>query len=246
MRLERRRCGLLGGAVAFGLVCLDATCASAQSADLPCERPSSHGRLSNMLIDTTFTRPLNLFQQAGSGPPERATELYERAAAAMEQAIASHPNHRQAALASFYVALALERSGRPRSAMERYLRVTREYDTTRDAAGYELTGDDLVQRINVLEAATFRAAINAERTFDFDEAIGLYRLVVNDPRFANAAEHGDHVHDALASMAILQGRPDSPTRAAPPNEPTRWPNIPPDTLAMEAMSYATRLTVFAP
>ncbi len=249
MRLVRRRCSLLGSALAIGLACFESATVFAQATELSCDRPGSHKRFNQTLIDPTFSRPLNLFQQAGSGPPEQATAFYERAAAELDAAIASHPNHPQAALANFYVALAFERSGRTWSAMERYRRIIREYNTTRDAAGHELTGEDRTQRINILEMSTFRAAVMVQRDFDFDEAIRLYRLVVSDTRFAHAADHAEHVRDAIAAIAILERRPHHPTRAASPNDtngPTRWPNTPPDTLAMEAMSYATRLTVLAP
>src|SRR5262249_12220089 len=51
---------------------------------------------------------------------------------------------------------------------------------------------------------SFRAAVNLDRTFDYDGAIRYFNSVVTDPRFSSAQDHSTHVHDALASIALIQ------------------------------------------
>lgn len=154
-------------------------------------------------MDPYQHRPLTSFFEAERAPPSEAVALYERAAREMEAAVNANPNHREAALATYYIALAYERAGRFATAARTYQRITRDFNHTRDAAGIELTGEDLTQRINILEVSSFRAAVNLERMFDFDDAIRFHYQVASDPRFARAAGHADHVHDALASIALI-------------------------------------------
>jgi tetratricopeptide (TPR) repeat protein len=121
----------------------------------------------------------------------------------MNDAVQANPSHPQAALATRQIALANERIGRFDTATQTYIRITQQYNNTRASGGAELTGDALTERINILEEANFRAAVNLERTFDFDNAIRYHNNVVSDPRFANALDHGAHVHDSLLSIATI-------------------------------------------
>ncbi|MDP3220733.1 MAG: hypothetical protein Q8S73_41990 [Deltaproteobacteria bacterium] len=170
----------------------------------PCPSDPIRNGLAPMWIDREYRLAEDLFRRAERAPSEASRALYERVAEEMDRALRANPNHPQAALAHYYVALALERSGRWVSAAERYARITREFNSTLDNAGRELCGEALAQRINILEVATFRAAVNAERNYDFDAAIARHRAVVDDPRFAEAADHEAHVHDALASIALIE------------------------------------------
>jgi tetratricopeptide (TPR) repeat protein len=170
----------------------------------PCPSDAIYDRSRvEIMHDAVYRQSADLFHQAEQARPEVSRALYERVVQKMDRALRANPIHPQAALAHFYVALALERSGRWVSAAERYARITREFDSTLDAAGRELCGEALAQRINVLELATYRAAVNAERNYDFDAAVAHYRAVVEDPRFAGAVDHDAHVHDALASIAMI-------------------------------------------
>lgn len=150
-----------------------------------------------------FRRALDLFRRAEQAPANQAGALYEQAAHDMEAAVNAHPNHPQASLAIYYVALSYERTGRFDTATQTYQRIARDFNNTRGPNGQELTGDDRTQRINILEVSNFRAAVNLERIFDYDNSIRYYNTVVSDQRFANAADHTDHVHDALASIALI-------------------------------------------
>ncbi len=160
-------------------------------------------RLRGIGVDREFRLALALFQQAERAPANEAGALYERAAHDMEAAVNSNRNHPQAALATYYVALAYERTGRFDTATQTYQRITRDFNNTQDTAGHELTGEALTQRVNILEVSNFRAAVNLERIFDFDSSIRYYNNVVTDRRFASAADHASHVHDSLASIALI-------------------------------------------
>jgi tetratricopeptide (TPR) repeat protein len=156
------------------------------------------------LVEAPFRRAIDAYRIAGRAPPDQAEPLYEQAAAQFQAALRRNASHPQAALALFYTALAYERAGFYATAARTYERIVRDYDSTRDARGEELVGEDRLQRINILEQSHFRAAVNRERMFDFDEAIEHYQSVATDPRFGSATDHAAHVHDALASIALIR------------------------------------------
>ena len=171
-----------------------------------CEGVSSDARNSHIegiLTDRRFRLALETFHQAERATPEQAGALYERAAHEMEDAVSANRTHAQAALATYYVALAYERTGRFDTATQTYQRITRDFNNTLDPAGHELTGENRAQRINILEVSNFRAAYNLEKIFDYDNAIRYYGNVVSDNRFATATDHAAHIHDSLASIAMI-------------------------------------------
>jgi hypothetical protein len=175
------------------------TCASGDAA----VRRTQGARMNEDLTDATFSVAMNHFRDAERAPPDRAAALYEQSAREMEAAVAANRGHAQAPLATFYIALANERTGRFDTATQTYQRITRDFNNTLDREGHELTGEERTQRINILEVSNFRAAYNLERIFDYDNSIRYYGTVVSDARFANAADHADHVHDALYSVALI-------------------------------------------
>lgn len=155
-----------------------------------------------ILTDARFRHAMDVYRQAERAPASEAVALYERAATEMQEAVNANRQHPQAALAMFYTALAYERTNRFDTATQTYIRIIQDYNNTRSASGDELAGENLAQRINILEQSNFRAAVNLERIFDYDRSLQYYGNVVNDARFANAEGHGEHVHDALASIAL--------------------------------------------
>lgn len=159
--------------------------------------------LRGVLVDGEFRRAMDIYRRAEAAPASESVALYEQAARAMDAAVHSQPNHPQAALATFYTALAYERTNRFDTATQTYVRVTQNYNSTRSAAGQELSGEELTQRINILEQSNFRAGVNLERIFDYDNAIRYYGNVATDQRFGPATDHTSHVHDALASVALI-------------------------------------------
>jgi tetratricopeptide (TPR) repeat protein len=161
------------------------------------------GELQGAITDEIFVVAMNHFREAEQAPPDRALALYEQSATEMEAAVNANRNHRQAALATYYLALAQERTGRFDTATQTYQRITRDFNNTLDPAGHELTGEDRQQRVNILEVSNFRAAVNLERIFDFDNSIRFHNNVVTDNRFESAADHAAHVHDSLASIALI-------------------------------------------
>ncbi|MFO0604946.1 MAG: hypothetical protein U0324_17320 [Polyangiales bacterium] len=163
-----------------------------------------------------FRRALDRYRAAESAPDAEATPRFEAAARALDEAARRSPRHPDAPLASFYAALAWERSGRADTATRAYLRIVSEHDRAVDAEGRPLTGDALQQRVTLLEQSHFRAAVTLERQLDHDAALAHYRAVVDDPRFATATDHATHAHDALAAAALLTselGRRDEAERA---------------------------------
>jgi len=171
----------------------------------PCagvSRESQEG-FQGVITAGVFRRALEVYRRAERAPASEAGALYEQAARDMEAAVRQNRNHDQAPLALFYTATAYERTNRFDTATQTYIRITQDYNNTRNAAGRELEGEDLTQRINILEQSNFRAAINLERTFDYDNAIRYYNNVVSDQRLNAATDHDAHVHDALASIALI-------------------------------------------
>ncbi len=168
------------------------TCAGVQSSTI-----------TEVINAAQFRHAMDVYHQAERAPADQAVALYERAAREMDEAVRSNRNHPQAALALFYTALAYERTNRFDTATQTYTRITQDYNSTRNAAGQELQGDDLTQRINILEQSNFRAGVNLERIFDYDNAIRYYNNVATDARFSPATDHAAHVHDSLASVALI-------------------------------------------
>ncbi len=160
-------------------------------------------RFVTIRVGGVFRRAMDLYQRAERAPAAESAALYEQAARDMEAAVRQNRNHDQAPLALFYTATAYERTNRFDTATQTYIRITQDYNNTRNAAGRELEGEDLTQRVNILEQSNFRAGINLERTFDYDNAIRYYNNVVSDQRLNAATDHDAHVHDALASIALI-------------------------------------------
>ena len=163
----------------------------------------SSGTIGDVLRAAQFRHAMDLYHQAERAPADQSAELYERAAREMDDAVRANRNHPQAALALFYTALAYERTNRFDTATQTYTRITQDYNSTRNAAGQELTGEDLTQRVNILEQSNFRAGVNLERIFDYDNSIRYYSNVATDNRFNTATDHDAHVHDSLASVALI-------------------------------------------
>lgn len=175
------------------------TCAAGEAA----VRTTRGAQVQGAITDETFIVAMNHFRDAERATPDQAGALYEQSSREMEAAVAANRTHAQAALATYYLALAYERTGRFDTATQTYQRITRDFNNTLNTAGEELTGEDRAQRINILEVSNFRAAYNLERIFDFDNSIRFYNNVVSDARFATAEDHATHVHDSLASIALI-------------------------------------------
>jgi tetratricopeptide (TPR) repeat protein len=158
-----------------------------------------------VLTDREFRRALEVFHRAEQANGDAARALYDEAASVMLEAVNRNRNHPQAPQALFYVALSYERTNRFDSATQTYIRVTQDYNNTFvNGTQRELEGADRQSRIDSLEQSNFRAAINLDRTFDYDGAVRYFESVVRDSRFGSAAGHGEHVHDSLASIALIR------------------------------------------
>ncbi|MEI8255401.1 MAG: hypothetical protein WCJ30_06970, partial [Deltaproteobacteria bacterium] len=160
-----------------------------------------------ILTDGRFRHAMDTFHQAEAAAGAESIRLYERAANEMRAAVRANPNHAQAPLATFYTALAFERTNRFDTATQTYVQTTQQYNNLNvigSSPVRELEAQDRVERINILEVSNFRAAVNMDRTFDYDNAVRYFNNVVADPRFATAVGHAEHVHDALASIALIQ------------------------------------------
>lgn len=172
--------------------------------------------ITSTLTDRTFRLALDRFHQAERANGEEALRLYESAANEMLQAVNSNRGHRDAPLALYYTALAYERTNRFDTATQTYVRITQDFNNLNvngSSPPRELEGGDRQQRIDILEQAHFRAGVNLDRTFDYEGAVRYFDTVVRDNRFASATGHGDHVHDALASIALIRTNTGDWTRA---------------------------------
>jgi tetratricopeptide (TPR) repeat protein len=159
------------------------------------------------LTDSRFRHAMDTFHQAERASGAESLQLYERAAIEMRAAVRAQPNHPQAPLATFYTALAFERTNRFDTATQTYIQITQQYNNLNVIGSNpprELEGQDRQERINILEVSNFRAAVNSDRTFDYEGAIRYFNAVISDPRFGTAQDHASHVHDALASIALIQ------------------------------------------
>ncbi len=159
------------------------------------------------LTDSRFRHAMDTFHRAEAASGAESITLYERAANEMRAAVRANPNHPQAPLATFYTALAFERTNRFDTATQTYMQITQQFNNLNVIGATpprELQGSDRQERINILEVSNFRAAVNSDRTFDYDSAIRFFNTVVSDPRFSNAQDHAGHVHDSLASIALIQ------------------------------------------
>ena len=143
------------------------------------------------------------FREAEQANASQAAEIYEDARRLMEEAVRSNRDHPQSALAMIYIAQAYERTGRFDSATQTYIRITQDFNATRNAQGQELEGPDLQQRITILDESNFRAGQNLERIFDYDNAIRYYGNLASDQRLARAEGHPARLHDALAAVAFI-------------------------------------------
>jgi len=161
------------------------------------------------LTNARFRHALEIFNRASQAQGAEAQTLYETAANEMRTAVETNRGHPQAPLALYYTALAYERTNRFDTATQTYIRVTQDFNNT-NVNGTNppeaLTGDALDERINILETSNFRAAVNLERTFDYPAAIRYYNEVATNPRYNSVRdrrEHDGHVHDALATIALI-------------------------------------------
>jgi tetratricopeptide (TPR) repeat protein len=172
--------------------------------------------ISTTLTDRTFRLALDRFHQAERASGEEALRLYESAANEMLAAVNANRGHRDAPLALYYTALAYERTNRFDTATQTYIRITQDFNNLNVNGSNpprELEGGDRQQRVDILEQAHFRAGVNLDRTFDYEGAVRYFDAVVRDNRFASASGHADHVHDALASIALIRTNTGDWTRA---------------------------------
>lgn len=100
----------------------------------------------------------------------------------------------------------LERTGRFDSATQTYIRITQDFNATRNAQGQELEGADLRATINILDESNFRAGQNLERVFNW-----------GGTRFATTA-----TSRVISASPAPRGAPRASTTPSRP-----WPSSPP-------------------
>jgi tetratricopeptide (TPR) repeat protein len=169
-------------------------------------RGVDQSEIAPVLTDRSFRLALNLFRDAERATGEEAIRLYERAANDLLRTLNQNRTHKDAPLALYFTALAFERTNRFDTATQTYIRITQDYNNLNVNGSNpprELEGRDRQERIDLLEQAHFRAGVNLDRTFDYEGAVRYFDTVARDPRFATAQGHGEHVHDALASIALI-------------------------------------------
>lgn len=165
------------------------------------------GGIRDALTNREFRLAFEQYRSAERATGEEALRLYEAAANALLRAMNANRNHPEAPLALYYTALSYERTNRFDTATQTYIRITQDFNNLNVNGSNpprELEGQDRQQRVDLLEQANFRAGVNLDRTFDYEGAVRYFDTVVRDSRFNSATGHEDHVHDALASIALIR------------------------------------------
>jgi TolA-binding protein len=142
-------------------------------------------------------------QAEAAGNSAQATQLYERSARMLVEAVNRTPGHEQAPIALEQAATALERTQRFDSARQLYQRIIDEVGPqTSDDAERQASLDRIVAN------AYFRVAYNANRGFEFETAVQNYRTLVDSPRFARSSDDKieEFRRDALVNTAVIMER----------------------------------------
>lgn len=142
-------------------------------------------------------------QAEAAGNSAEATRLYERSARMLVEAVNETPGHQDAPIALEKAATALERTQRFDSARQLYQRII-------DEVGPK-TSDDPERQTSldrIVANAYFRVAYNANRGFEFEEAVSNYRTLVDSPRFARSSDDkiAEFRRDALVNTAVIMER----------------------------------------
>ena len=171
---------------------------------------NSANRCCRALDDITaieFRRAVRTFDEAeaaeAAGRRDEATRLYESAAIQLVQAVNDTPGHKDAPIALERAATALERTQRFDSARQLYQRIIDEVGP--------MTSEDPERQQSldrIVANAYFRVAYNANRGFEFEEAVQNYRVLVDSPRFARSSDDNiqEKRRDALVNTAIIMER----------------------------------------
>lgn len=173
-------------------------CAVAENQDTPCCRA---GEVRSTLA---YRDAMQLFERAEQAPQgDERTQMFERAATMLINAVNRTPENRSAPLALEFAARALEETQRFDSARQIYQRIIDEVAPR--------NSDDPEEQQNldrIVGNAYFRVAFNANRGFEFEEAVQNYRVLVDSPRFRGSND--DRIkafrRDALVNTAIIYER----------------------------------------
>ncbi len=153
------------------------------------------------LTNIKYQRAVNVFNQAeGESDATKKRQLYETAAQMLVKAVDEEPDHFQAPLALEKAAIAYERTDRNESAGRLYQRII-------DQVGpMEAENAEEQQKLDaILANAHFRKAYNANRFFDYEEAVGSYRALADSKRFAASSDPmvKERRQDALVNSAKI-------------------------------------------
>lgn len=179
-------------------------CPTGEQLEALCRQPDEQEnrccRARGDLTAIEFRRALEQFTTAESASGDAQTRGYELAASMLVEAVNGTPGHPQAPLALEYAATALERTQRFDSARQLYQRII-------DEVGPQ-TGDTPERQAEldaIVGNAYFRVAYNANRGFEFDEAVRNYRVLVDSRRFSSSSNPRIQRYrlDSLVNTALL-------------------------------------------
>jgi len=180
---------------------LDAFCAETDNSSHRCCLAD------NDLTAIEFQHAVETYDEAeqaeAAGNTAQATQLYERSARMLVEAVNETPGHEDAPIALEKAATALERTQRFDSARQLYQRII-------DEVGPK-TSDDPERQASldrIVANAYFRVAYNANRGFEFEEAVQNYRTLVDSPRFARSSDDKieEFRRDSLVNTAVIMER----------------------------------------
>lgn len=137
-----------------------------------------------------------------SGPPRARSAPCTSARRGTWSCGGGQPQPRPAALATYYVALAYD--GPLDTATQTYVRITQDFNNTRNARGQEdPPGDEPRRSASTSWSSPSSTRASTSSASLTDRALHVYNTVATDARFATATGHDEHVHDALASIALI-------------------------------------------
>ncbi len=173
-------------------------CADSENEFTPCCRAG------NVRSTLAYRDAMQLFERAEQAPQgDERTGMFERAATMLINAVNRTPENSNAPLALEFAARALEETQRFDSARQIYQRII---DEVAPRTSEDPEEQDNLDRI--VGNAYFRVAFNANRGFEFEEAVQNYRVLVDSPRFRGSND--DRIkafrRDALVNTAIIYER----------------------------------------
>ncbi|MGF1467784.1 MAG: tetratricopeptide repeat protein [Sandaracinaceae bacterium] len=203
--LQRRGCTFERGAERITDENREDFCANPENQQHP--QCAAGERLSSI----EYARAQDVYRRAEQATGEEQRALFEQAATMLVNAVNEEPDHEEAPIALLLAAQALERSQRNESAGRLYQRVIEQVGPIRTE-----DPERQAQLDNILGTAYFRLAYTANRFFDYDQAVDMYRTIADSERFERSDDPAmpERITDSLINAARILEYQQQYSRAA--------------------------------